>query len=262
MAAARAAPGRAGGAVLRRPFGDAAALIREPEARRQGWRLLWLGNSGTGKTVGIRALLAEPWPGGLTLIHDDKERDPQYPGAAASSIDAAPDDAEIVTLRGNVFAGESFVEVDTVAELALQVAMSGVPVRLVVDELDRAVTPGGKVLQGKFLRDCLTKGRSLDLSVLATTQAPQRCPVEVIDQATIVALGQLGPRALNYLDERMLFDAELLSVVETLQPLEFVLYQQGRHWNRCVYTTPLPAKKAAPAEAAPAPTPSLSTISG
>lgn len=209
--------------------------------------MLWLGNSGTGKTVGIRALLEEPWPGGLTLIHDDSKRAPQYAGAVASSIDAAPDDAEMVTLRGNVLAGEQFVEVDTVAELALQLAMSGVPVRLVVDELDRACTPGGKALAGTRFRDCLTKGRSMALSVVASTQAPQRCPLEVIDQATAVALGQLGPRALNYLDDRLLFDSELLEVVERLQPLEFVVYQPGRPWNRTIYVTPLP--KVQPREA-------------
>ncbi len=189
----------------------------------------------------------------MTLIHDDKERDTQYPGAVASSFEAAPGDAEIVILRGDIFAGESFVEVETVADVALQIAMSGTPVRVVVDELDRAITPGGKVLQGTFLRDCLTKGRSLELSVISSTQAPQRCPIEVIDQATTVALGQLGPRALKYLDDRLAFDAELLSVVEDLQPLEFVLYQQGRPWNRCIYRTPLPAKKAEPAPAAAAP---------
>ena len=65
----------------------------------------------------------------------------------------------------------------------------------------------------------------------------------MIDQCSTIAIGQLGPRGLMHLDERLFFDRELLKVVPTLAQGEFVIYEQGKLWNRTIYITPPPSKE-------------------
>jgi hypothetical protein len=192
-----------------------------------------------GKTYATRVIADLP---GITLVHDASKADPQY-GSAITVATVADlhrytleelSRAQSVSFRGDVFKA-IVCEVEEVAALALQLARSRTPVRLVVDELDLATTPGGKELASESLRLCLTQGRCMRLDVLATTQAPVRAPREVIDQATSIGLFRVGPRALTYLDDRLYFDAEMLAAVPTLERGEFVLHRPSVPWNRTVY---------------------------
>lgn len=232
-----AAPTNGSGAragILRGSFADAIAIITEPEGKGEGYRHGWLGNTGTGKTTAIARLIAESDNNALTIIHDDSKRNPQYRSVVVRDFSEAPDDATTVTVRGDPMSG-LLVEPEQLGELCVRIGMAGLPVRFVIDELDRACSPGGRELIGTNVRTCLVRGRALTLSVLWSTQAPQRAPREFVDQSTTIALCQLGPRALNYLGDRLLFDDELLGVVPTLRIGEFALYQQGRNWNRTIY---------------------------
>jgi hypothetical protein len=223
-------------------FPDAIRLIAAPTERREGYRHGWIGNTGSGKTTAIRAFLRAT-DQTFTLIHDDTKLDPQYDGLKCESfeqIGTHPEAQEttLITIRGDAYKG-SRVEVETVAALVLQIARaSRQPVRLVVDELDRACTAGGKQIASESLRAAFTLGRALSVSVLWSTQTPTRCPPEVIDQSSTIAICQLGPRALNYLDERLAFESDLLQVVPTLEIGQFVIHESGRPWNRTIYQTP------------------------
>lgn len=178
----------------------------------------------------------------LAISHDDTKLDAQCPGAARvnpADLNARPlTDAEDalggVVFRGDVYRGV-VVEVEEVAAFALSLARRRHRTLLVVDELDRACTPGGKDLASTSLRTALTQGRALGLCVSWTTQSPARAPKEVLDQATSVGLFRVGPRALNYLDERLYFDKEMLEVVPNLQRGEFVLHRPGAPWDRTIY---------------------------
>lgn len=220
-------------------FAEAIATITAPNRVGEGFRHGWIGNTGSGKTTSLRALVGHAEA--LVLIHDDAKLQAQYPGAVCQSISGAPDDARVVVLRGDVFRGIT-VDPDYVARTALLICRysSGSPVWVVIDELDRACTPGGQKLASDAIRECLTVGRALGLSLVWSTQQPTRAPTEVIDLCTTIAIGQLGPRALNYLDERLAFDRGMLDVVPTLGRGEFVLYEQGRPWNQRIYQTPAP----------------------
>jgi hypothetical protein len=221
-------------------FAEAVSLITAPTQNKEGYRTGWIANTGAGKTTSIRRLLQYTSPA-FTLIHDDSKLDAQYPGIHLENFNQLPPSrgAEtMITIRGDAYKG-SRVEVNTVADLALRIArQSRQAVRIVVDELDRACTAGGKQLESGALRDCFTLGRALSLSVVWSTQTPQRAPVEVIDQSSTIAIGQLGPRAINYLDERLQFDPDLLAVVPLLPVGRFVIYESGRPWNRTIYETP------------------------
>lgn len=181
-------------------------------------------------------------PGALVLIHDDKGARPEYPQVRyfrdPAELLALPAE-EAQQLQAAAFRGDVYTacicDVDQVAALALQLARARVPVRLVVDELERAVSPGGRELASENVRHCFTQGRALGLSVLWGTQTPQRVPREVLDQSSSVGLFRLGPRALNYLDERCLFDPAMLGTVEQLGVGEFVIWRNGHRWDGVVY---------------------------
>lgn len=221
-------------------FAEAVGIITASLKGGEGYRHGWLGNTGAGKTVGIKALLRATDT--FTLIHDDTKLAPQYdvaPAACVTRFFDAPDDARTVLFRGDPFKG-TVVEVEPLAVLTRQIAMSTrKPTRFVVDELDRACTTGGKELASPTLRLLMTQGRSMGISVVWSTQAPQRMPREIIDQSSTIAICQLGPRALNYLDERLCFDKEFLDAVPTLKTFQFVLYENGKPWNGQIYTSPL-----------------------
>lgn len=234
---------------LARASGAAAVrIIVEPYTReREGWRHLFLGDSGQGKSYANRALLraAAHELGAVVVAHDDSKREPQYEGALRAhpdDLDSRPITEEEETSGAIIFRGDPYagrvVEVEDVATLALKLARAGVPTVLAVDELDRAVTPGGQQLVALSLRTALTQGRALGLSVASTTQNPARAPKEVVDQATTVGLFRLGPRAISYLDDRLYFDSELLEVIETLERGDFVLHRPGYQWDRTLYRFP------------------------
>lgn len=220
-------------------FEDACNLILAPEQKipREGFRLGILGATGAGKTTLQRAFL-NACTDRLTLIHDEKVSDAQFAGAVVERFEDAPDDAQTLVFHGDVFAGRS-VPVEYVASGALHICRATrQPVRLVVDELDRACTEGGMKFTSQSLSIAFTQGRQMGLSVIWSTQAPQRAPLPAIDQASALALCRLGPRALNYLDERLRFDSEFLAAVPKLEDFEFVLWIDGRPWDGVIYRAP------------------------
>ena len=205
-----------------------------------GWRHIWLGDTGTGKTWAQRRLVDHP--GQFVLIHDDSKAQPEYPDvryfrSPAEIYDVPPDEA--ATLTAVAFRGDPYAaivcEVDEVAGAALAFARSKFKVRLVVDEWERAMSDGGRVLEAPNLRTCLTTGRAMGLSVAGGAQTPQRVGDVVINSASSVGLFRLGPRAVAYLDDRLKFDPEMLEVVPTLAVGDFVIHRPGHPWDRVVY---------------------------
>ena len=230
------------GAGARRASGDEAlASIFAPLP--EGWRHGWIGDSGTGKSFANKATIKAAIDRGLLCVaHDDTSPFPQVEGAiretpdhlARQPLTEDEDSTGAVVFRGNVYRAVT-VEVEDVAALAMGLGRRDLRVLLVVDELDRACTPGGQQLAAPSLRVALTQGRKLGLCVSWTTQSPQRAPKEVLDQATSIGIFRLGPRALNYVDERLYFDDDMLAVVPHLQNGEFVLFVAGRPWDRKIY---------------------------
>jgi hypothetical protein len=235
-----APPAAAAESSVRRDGAAALALITEPLRRGDGFRHLWLGDTGTGKTVAMRALVDHP--GQLVLVHDDSKARPEYPqlryfGTPGELLALPADEVEhlhAAAFRGDVFAGVA-CEVEDVAALALQAARARIPCRLVVDEWERAMSDGGRKLEAASLRTCLTTGRSMALSVAGGAQIPQRVGDVVINSASSVGLFRLGPAGLNYLDERLYFDRRMLEVIPRLQVGDFVLHRPGHPWDGVVY---------------------------
>lgn len=232
----------------KRHFGDESLtsaipdLIRSLE-KHEGYRIGVLGESGAGKTSAIKLFLAQPFDG-ITLIHDEKAGPPQFEGfrVERASLSGVPNEAHTVVFRGDPFKSTR-VDVDSVAKLALKLARYKVPVRLVIDELDRAVSPGGKALTSEAVRECITQGRAMGLCVLWSTQLPQRAPVEMLDNASALVIGRCGPRAANYLEERCYMTNDVVSAIMNLRAHyednrtvgELCVWRNGKKWNGVVY---------------------------
>ncbi len=228
---------------------EADRIVTAPESEREAWRLLVLGDSGTGKSQGIKALLSQPWERGITVIHDDTKRVRQYldlvgvRSVVCDSLAAAPDDAQVITFYRDPRTS-SLIEPDYVCQVGMWMGQQGAPVRVVLDELDRALTKGGKSYEGFGLLDVCARGRALEVSLIAQAQNPLRVPADICNLATAAYLYRLGPRALNYLDAVWCFDREMLAVIPTLQKFEFVLHVPSTPWNgRIYYREPVAAPR-------------------
>lgn len=173
-------------------FQDAIEIITEPEKRREGFRHGWLGTTGSGKTTSLKTMLRElSRDGVLTLIHDDTKLEAQYAGHVCHSVREAPDECTTLVFRGDVFRG-TVVNPEYVAALAIEIAKTTrEPVRVLVDEVRRACSKGGMVLQSRSVETILTQGRALGVSLLWSNQSPI-VPKELIDQSSTIALGNLG----------------------------------------------------------------------
>lgn len=220
-------------------FPEAVEIITARELKREGYRVGVLGNTGSGKTITLKTLLTYNRNQALTLIHDDTKLEPQYAGHVAWSFREAPDDAQTVVFRGDVFKSTR-VDPEYVSMVGVHVAKTTrQPVRVVLDEAKRACTKGGMKITSETTIQILTEGRMLGVSLLWSNQSPV-VPREFVDQADAIVLHRMGPRALNYLDETLRFDRELLEAVPNLEVGEFVIYEDGRPWNGVIYTTPKP----------------------
>jgi hypothetical protein len=232
---------RAGGVPqIRRAHGDAAIeIILEPTiVDGEGSRHLWLGRTRMGKTYAnkqlVAALLARGYAD-LSIIHDVKLPTPQYEGCIRESAQAfaaqppGADDSAHVVFRGTVPP-----KVDDVAALSLQLARAGLRVALTIDELAKATTAGGREWEAPHMREALSEGGALRLSVFTTTQIPQRLPTEALDLQGTIGIFAMDGRSLRYL-ERMDILPEAHPVIPSLQRGEFVLWKNGEDWDRTIY---------------------------
>lgn len=216
-------------------------MITSPLAKGNGYRHGWIGSSGKGKTYASRALIESP--GGLTLIHDTSKAEPEFPGVryfpttAAALAQPVADvmDLSAIGFRGDAFAGVT-CDVEDVAALALIAARRKLPTRLVIDELNCAVSESGQRLTSDSLREALTAGRTMGLSIVWSTQIPQRVPGVVFDLCTTIGIFWVGAKSLNYLDERLLLDPDMIDAIAGLDVGEFVLHRDGGvPWDRTIY---------------------------
>jgi hypothetical protein len=229
-----------GGRVSRRGGREALALIFEPLRERNGWRHLWLGNTGRGKTWASRRLIEVP--GQLTLIHDDSKAYVEFEGVqyfeSADHLLVQPYDQvkhfTVVGFRGDDRRGV-VCEVEEVCALSTRWARIGAPIRVHIDEVSRAMSDTGKKLLAPSLRYGCTRGRTMGQSFSACAQEVKFAPVVMLSQASSVAMFQLETHDTNYLLERHNWDPRMLELVARLDVGDFVIRRPAIPWDGCVY---------------------------
>lgn len=224
--------------------------IAAPLDRREGFRHLWLGDSGQGKTYANKAFVS--WllatrKIDLMLSVDDKNRwHAQFFGAyranpehlAKQPLTSRDNLRNHVVFRGVAYDGslESTVKVDEVSRMAWElVRLKPARVCLNIDELSDA-TNGYQNWQGDYTAQVYRKGRGVGLSIIAGTQLPQSLPREAFGLSETIAIFRLEARELAYLRKHNVIGGEVENVIPRLKVGEWVLYSKGRGgWNGQIY---------------------------
>jgi len=248
---------------------DDQALIDEilepakPQEKRgiivnEGFRFVCLGETGSGKTSLMRAVVYSALQRGyaeMAFIHDTKGIFPEYPRSVIlPNVEAfiargfQRGDIPAVSFRGDVRndVSVSAEEVAGFSRLMLkQGKMSGDdwrprPIVTVIEELSEASSQGRKHVNAPSVLWLAEQGRKVGGSLVGTTQSPRRVPLDLMGQASSIAFFRLTGADANYLGERLELDPGMIAVLrgagnEGLPNFKFVLAIKGKPWDGLVH---------------------------
>jgi len=234
---------------------EALEAITAAAKKGDGWRHLWLGTSGFGKTYANNLFIK--WVlrtrrAALVLSLDDKNNfRAQYDGG---TYRINPDDLRARQPTGSepanhiVFRGVALTRkfnhgcsASDVARLGQDIV--GVSQGLVVVNIDELAdaTNGGQAWTREDgaespITQVYRKGRGVGLSISATTQLPQSLPREAFGLSDTIAIFRLTGREIAYLLKAKAITDELAAVIPTLQIGDFILYDKNQvEWNGKIY---------------------------
>ena len=216
-----------------------------------GMRHLWLGDSGMGKTVANQELLK--WIHkrklvDITLTIDDKSaHEIQYDGGCIrvnpSELRSRPPDrnenAKHVVFRGIAATKRPGPDVDEVifdtSEMAWDlVRNANIQVLLNIDELADA-TNGTQSWKRPEVASLYRKGRSVGISVLATTQLPQELPRAAFGLSETIGLFRMSGREVEYLASKAVIPSSEVESICNLEVGEFRLFAKSKPLDPQIY---------------------------
>jgi hypothetical protein len=221
------------------------------KSKPMGMRHLWLGDSGMGKTVANDQLLK--WIHkrklvNLTLTIDDKSaHEVQYHGGCLrvnpdhlrSEPPRREENARHIVFRGIAATKRPGPEVDELifdtSEMAWElVRESSVQVLINIDELADA-TNGSQGWKQPEVASMYRKGRSVGISVVATTQLPQELPRAAFALSETIGIFRMSGREVEYLaNKRVIPDSEIEPICN-LEIGEFRLIAKSQPIDPKVY---------------------------
>lgn len=248
-------------AILDRIVAKARPKLKRGQWVNEGYRFFCLGESESGKTSLMRAVLYYTLAERLAnfaFIHDTKGVLPEYPHSLmfptvdhfrtrgfrdgdipVASFRGAPRfdlecPAESVGALSKEMAQKGREVVTGTAPFET-VAWSSNPHVLVVEELAEAASDGRKHIAAPSVLWGIERGRTMGESVIGTTQSPRKLPLDFFGQATAIAFFRLTGADANYL-ERAEFDPALVAAVrgqnnEGLPNYQFAIYVKGEPWD-------------------------------
>ncbi len=200
---------------------------------RQGWRMIAIGSTGSGKTW-FQKKVASLSAGrdDYVLIHDAKDKVPQYVGAVRDSVFAYarnPPDNNTVIFRHE--------DPERVAELGWKAADEGATSLVLIDEMcDALSAPMHFRAKGKSrIDEIYRKGRSRGVSILGSCQAPQWFPTVALTQSDFKIIFRLDARSLDYAAMSLRLTRAETETIRKLRTGEFVMVQQGVDWDGTIY---------------------------
>lgn len=227
-----------------RPADEAWAVLAAPLTEREGIRVLFIGVTHKGKTTAVKHFLrfiAERNLVDLVLVHDLKKPLPQYEGQVihdARHVYTSPPETwpAVRVLRRRDL--DHLPTVENAARVTIEAGYNDVRTMLVVDELQRGLTDGGK-FESPSLRRVYCEGAGLHASVVATKQLPQNIPTEATGQSARVYLGS-NREGINYLLDERKIDRQQAEIIESLTVGEFIFFPQEGNCDGLVYKVPPP----------------------
>lgn len=217
-------------------------LIAAPLKVGSGFRVLFLGDSGLGKTFANRLFIA--WllrnkGVDIVLTLDTKNANKaEYPGACerVNPADLRKRPPGYVEPRNHInFRGVAATRrlsedcsPDEVARLAWELVTKK-PLRVVlnIDELSDA-TNGAQGWKDKLVAATYRKGRGPGISVTATTQLPQTLPREAFGLSEVILMFRMSGREAAYLVRQKSITPESAEIVPTLVQGQCLIYDKNK----------------------------------
>ena len=224
----------------------------------EGYRFICLGETGSGKTSLMRAVVYSTLAKGyaeFALIHDTKGIFPEYPRSVilpnVQTFQARGfqrGDIPAVSFRGDI-RSDITVTAEDVAGYARYLLKVGKevngqwrprPIVTVIEEIAEAATSGRKYIAAPSVRWLIEQGRKVGGSFVGTTQSPRNIPLDIPEQASAIAFFRLTGGGANYLGERMKLNPALIKAVsgpdgEGLPNFKFALAIKGQPWDGQVH---------------------------
>jgi hypothetical protein len=220
----------------------------------EGFRHLWLGDSGMGKTTANRMLLK--YIGKrvlLTLTIDDKSiHRPEYDHAAYRAnpqdlrerpLTRSEEKLRHISFRGICYSKEALqrmvkVKPNDVAIMAWDlVRMADKPIMVAInlDELGKAQIPNSQNWDGAELPLAYREGRAVGISMIASTQTPQILNRESFALSDTMGVFRMTSREGNYLVQQRVLTKEMVPIVERLEVGQWLLIQKSVPWDSTIY---------------------------
>lgn len=233
----------------------AAPMVKRGMVVNEGFRFIALGETGSGKTslmrVVIYYMVMRQWAE-FALIHDTKNIWPEYPKSLQFRNVAEfrqrwfqPGDIPLVSFRGDPRRGIE-VSAEEVAAYSIELARKGrtlpdgrwatLPHVCVIEELAEAASGGRKKLNSHSVLKLLEQGRKMGVSLVGTTQSPANVPLDILRQASAIAVFRLTGPDVNFMRERLHWDDNLIRAVsgDNMQGLpnhHYALYVKGQGFD-------------------------------
>ncbi len=212
--------------------------------KKEGFRHLWLGDTGMGKTTANRELLKHvSRKVDITLSIDDKNQyEAQYKGTERSNPDhlrrepvRRGENPRHIVFRGicesprALNAGEH-ISSESVAGMSWDlVRLRRIAVLINIDELADAVRANSQVWKDDtgFIAQAYRKGRSVGISITAGTQIPQMLPREAFGLSDTIGIFRMTSREAGYLYDQRVVDKAGMEVIEKLEVGQWILAQKS-----------------------------------
>lgn len=247
-------------AVVEQLIAPAAPMVRQGQLVNEGFRIVCLGETGSGKTSMMRLIVyytLEKGYANFALIHDTKSfAFPEYPRsilspdvptfAARGFVDG---DVPVVSFRGDP-RYDVEVSAEDVARYSKLQGQRGKPAAdgkwttnphlLVIEELAAAASEGRKHVKAPAVLWALEQGRKVGVSVLGTTQSPRKIPLDFLGQCNAIVFFRLTGADSNYLGDRLHLDKRLITAIsgphgEGLPNYQYALYIKGYAWDEKIH---------------------------
>lgn len=203
-----------------------------------------VGDTGTGKSVAMRAICAEYLRRSVGIVFAcDKAGASGFDGQRRTTVDDLRLHPMEREPRAVVFTGDVFEGLDPnpeqVAQFCWQLAARRVPTLQAVDELKWAAKNGWWHKRVKWLPQSCSEGRKHGVGIVWASQVPQDAPREAFDQAGVIVTYRLAGLPLDRLEERNYLNGIERSTIEQLPgddspPGErgrCVILRRGRPWD-------------------------------
>jgi hypothetical protein len=231
------------------------ALITSPIAKGFGYRHLWIGYTGSGKTYANIELLkaSEGAHKRLAIVDQKTSAVDQTPYLEVGENEIAtideldtiePDERGHIKaiIRGPGLTGnlEDMISFDILARKLWTMGLDGHGVLFSPDELSDACEGERSWLRGigdkrSYMRHLYTQGRTNKISIAANAQHVQEIPRAAISNSDSLGIFTQDRKELPYYSNSNFLDAREIEIVASLKEFEFLFVKRGMESVVCQF---------------------------